>query len=182
MGSEGTQIERLSCIAAATIARQKEGSPVHEWALARMDEHSRRRKLHSRVRNLMTTDLFTVNENDVIDLAVALMDWQHIRHVPVEDNDHRLVGLVTHRILLRILLHHGGNDRPTPVREVMERSLITVEPHTPTLEAVRLMKEHKISSLPVVENGRLVGIITERDLVRISQKLLEDFLSEDETG
>ncbi|MEE8523885.1 MAG: CBS domain-containing protein [Thermoanaerobaculia bacterium] len=128
----------------------------------------------------MTTDLFTVNENDVIDLAVALMDWQHIRHVPVEDNDHRLVGLVTHRILLRVLLYRGGGEQPAPVRDVMERSLITVEPQTPTLEAVRLMKEHKISSLPVVENGRLVGIITERDLVSISQQLLEEFLSEDD--
>jgi CBS domain-containing protein len=171
----------MASLAAASLARQIEGRPVHEWALARLEEHVRPRKLHARVRDLMTTDLFTVNENDVIDLAAAQMDWQHIRHVPVEDNDHRLVGLVTYRTLLRILLR-GDNHEPTPVRDVMEKSLVTVEPDTPTLEVVRLMKNRKISSLPVVENGRLVGIITERDLIRISHKLLEEYLSDGEAA
>ncbi len=179
MGAEGTSMERMASLVAATLVRQEQGLPVHEWALARPDEHGRRRKHHTRVRDLMTTDLFTVNENDVIDLAAALMDWQHIRHVPVEDNEHRLVGLVTYRKLLRVLLH-GDGGQSTPVRDVMQRSLIRVEPETPTLEVVRLMKEHKISALPVVENDRLVGIITERDLIRISQKLLEEYLRDAE--
>mgnify|MGYP002064122728 CR=1 FL=1 len=51
----------------------------------------------------MTTDLFTVHPDELIHLAAHVMDWKHVRHVPVEDNDHRLVGLVTHRTLLRLL-------------------------------------------------------------------------------
>ena len=49
----------------------------------------------------MTTDVFSVRPEDVVDLAASLMDWRHIRHVPVEDGEGKLVGLVSHRTLLR---------------------------------------------------------------------------------
>ena len=51
----------------------------------------------------MTTDLFTVQADDPIEMVANLMSWERIRHVPVEDNDHRLVGLVTYRAVLRFL-------------------------------------------------------------------------------
>ena len=66
----------------------------------------------------MTTDLFTVNQDDVVDMVACVMDWKHIRHVPVEDDDRHLVGLVTHRSLLRLLTdspasgpHAGGREQ-----------------------------------------------------------------------
>jgi CBS domain-containing protein/SAM-dependent methyltransferase/gamma-glutamyl:cysteine ligase YbdK (ATP-grasp superfamily) len=182
MGSDGNPTERLACLTATTVARQKEGQPIHTWPLAELGRDLRRgrEKHYSQVGSLMTTDLFTVNENDVIDLVANVMDWKHIRHVPVEDNAHRLVGLVTHRALLRILAQNYGTPmQPIPVRQVMQRSVVTVGPETPTLEAIGLMKQHRISCLPVEEDGRLVGIMTERDLIKISGELLEAFLGED---
>ena len=126
----------------------------------------------------MTTDLFTVHEDELVDLVACLMDWEHIRHVPVEDHQHRVVGLVTHRTLLRLLAqgkdHRQG--RPIPVAEVMHRDPVTAPPETPTLEAIELMKRHRIGCLPVVKDDRLVGIVTERDFMNVAQQLLEERL------
>ena len=177
MREASTMTERLACLAEATIANQKEGKPVHTWSRARLRESDDWQKHYATVASLMTTDLFTVNENDVIDLAASLMDWRHIRHVPVEDNTHRLVGLVTHRQLLRVLAeHYGEPKRPIPVREVMLRDVVTVEPDTSSLEAVSLMRERQVACLPVVENGRLVGVVSERDFMKIFRDLLVSFL------
>ena len=176
---DGTLSERLASLTAAIITRQKEGKPVHTWSRARLRETESWAQHYTQVGSMMTTDLFTVNENDVIDLAASLMDWRHIRHVPVEDNERRLVGLVTHRGLLRVLAEsHGQPRRPIPVREVMVRDVITVEPTTPSLEAVALMRDHQVACLPVVENDHLVGMISERDFMKIFRKVLENFLQQ----
>ena len=63
----------------------------------------------------MTTDLFTVHEDDPVELVANLMDWERIRHVPVEDHEHRLVGLVSYRALLRLLGARAAASRRGPV-------------------------------------------------------------------
>jgi len=182
MAPKGTLVERMARLVAATSDNQREGLPVHTWPLARLREKRGWEMHYQRVASIMTSDLFTVNEDEVLDLVASLMDWKHIRHVPVEDDAHRLVGLVTHRTLLRVLAReHGRETRPIPVREVMHTNVVTVAPDTATLEAIRLMKEHRIACLPVVEKGRLVGIVSERDFFKISDQLLEEFLRGDLT-
>lgn len=178
MQQEGTPAERLASLTAATLTRQKEGQPVHTWPLARLREQGGWEEHYQLVRSLMSTDLFTVNEDEALDLVASLMDWRHIRHVPVEDNEHRLVGLITHRTLLRALSREHGRPQPKPisVQQIMTRDVVTVHPDTPTLEAMHLMKQQRIGCLPVLDQGRLVGILTDRDFVKISQQLLENFL------
>ena len=174
----GAQSEPMADLTAATMAHQREGKPIHTWPLAEPRGGGPRESHFARVGSLMTTDLFTVNEADVIDLAASLMDWKHIRHVPVENNQHQLVGLVTHRNLLRVLARHHGKPRdPIAVSDVMTRDVISVEPDTPTLEAIALMREHRVACLPVVEGGCLVGILSERDFMHIFGELLENFLA-----
>jgi CBS domain-containing protein len=128
----------------------------------------------------MTTELFTVHQNEVIDLVANVMDWKHIRHVPVEDDDGRLVGIVSYRSLLRLLArdlrHH--REHPVPVTEVMTRNVVTCSPKTTTLEAIRLMREKKVACLPVTVDGRLVGIVSERDFLRVAGALLDAHLRE----
>ena len=127
----------------------------------------------------MTRDLFTVRPEDLVDLAASLMDWRHIRHEPVEDNDGRLVGLVSHRALLRLLGQGLKTEDPSvPVRQIMKPDPITVTPETPTLQAIELMRVHKLGCLPVTEEDRLVGITTECDLIRIAAMLFEQQLRE----
>ena len=128
----------------------------------------------------MTTDLFTVHPEDVVDLAASLMDWRHIRHVPVEDTDGHLVGLVSHRSLLRLVGQRVGSDkrRQIAVKDIMREDPVFVAPDMPTLEAIEIMREHGVACLPVVDKRRLVGIITERDLVTVASALFERHLRE----
>lgn len=189
MKKEGTRAERLNAIVAATISRQRHGRPVHTWPPATLQEgFIRRRMEHTRVEQYMNTDLFTVNEEETVEFLACLMDWQRIRHVLVEDNEHRLVGLVTHRGLLRFLSGRpSGSERsarppnqeePVPIKEIMVRDPISVTPETPTIDAIRVMRKHGIGSLPVVRDGRLVGLITEREFIHVAGQILDESLDE----
>jgi len=180
MGQEGTLEERMSALVAATVDRQATGRPVHEWEDAKIKEGGGLKPSYLRVEQYMVTDLRTVNEDEPIDLVANLMDWNHVHHIPVEDNDHRLVGLVSHRPLLRFLASDEARrtEGPIATRDVMARDLITVGPNTGTLEAIDLMRKHGISCLPVVQDDRLIGLITEHDFMRVARVLLEEMLSE----
>ena len=181
MGEKGTKEQRMSALVRATQIRQQSGDPVHTWDLADTGEFEGWKESYVQVGQFMTTDLFTVHPEDVVDLAASLMDWRHIRHVPVEDNEGRLVGLVSHRTLLRMVGQgmRGVQQQPVAVKDIMRKDPITVAPTTPTLEAIELMRRHKVGSLPVIEEGnRLVGIITERDLIRVAAMLFEKHLRE----
>lgn len=174
-----TLSERATAIVAATVQRQLTGRPVADWERARMDEFKVTPKKYQRVEHYMTSDLFTVHADDAIEMVANLMNWERIRHVPVEDHDHKLVGVITHRAVLRFIMG-GGSPRRTPVSEVMKTEVVTVTPETPTIEALRTMRRLGIGCLPVVQNDRLVGIITEEDFMDLAAKLLEDQLGTSE--
>lgn len=192
MGEKGTKDQRMTALVRAMQRRQESGEPVHTWDLADTGEFDGWKESYVQVGQFMTTDLFTVHPEDVVDLAASLMDWRHIRHVPVEDNDGLLVGLVSHRTLLRLvgkgMVGKGSGGKtgagsatgrePVAVKDIMIKVPVTVAPNTPTLEAIELMREHRVGSLPVTEDGRLVGIITERDLIRVAAMLFENKLRE----
>jgi CBS domain-containing protein len=170
--------ERLNALVAATVARQAAGRPVAEWERARLDEAGLARNNYMTVDQYMTTDLFTVQSDDPVDLVANLMGWERIRHVPVEDQDHRLVGLVSYRAVLRFLTSDKSqNTSDTPVSDIMKTDVLTVFPHTPTLDAIALLRRYRIGCLPVVSDGRLVGIITEENFMDIAADLLEKKLN-----
>ncbi|MFN7926633.1 MAG: CBS domain-containing protein [Blastocatellia bacterium] len=109
------------------------------------------------------------------------MDWRHVRHVPVEDDEGHLLGLVSHRDLLRLMAQGALNQtEPIAVKNVMTPQPITVTPQTTTLAAIALMRQHKVGCLPVVEEGRLVGIVTAYDFLRLSAELIEQHLQQTE--
>ena len=174
--------ERMSALVAGAIERQRTGEPIHEWSLASLDESGDWRHSYRYVEQYMTTELFTVHQDEVIDLVAHVMDWRHIRHVPVEDDDGKLVGLVSYRRLLRLLARDlvKRSEAPVPVTEVMSRDVVTVGPDTTTLEAIELMRREKVACLPVVTEGRLVGMVSERDFLRVAGNLLLTRLQEDE--
>ncbi|MFW5968811.1 MAG: glutamate-cysteine ligase family protein, partial [Persicimonas sp.] len=87
--------ERLSALTAAVVEHQRAHTVGHQWPPASTDEEASWEDHYEYVGQYMSTDLFTVNEDEIIDMVAAVMDWQHVHHVPVEDNEHRLVGLVT---------------------------------------------------------------------------------------
>ena len=164
-----TQGERATALVAATVSRQQTGRPVAEWERARLDESRSIASTYLRVEHYMTSDLFTVHADDAVEMVANLMNWERIRHVPVEDDQHHLVGVITQRAVLRFLME-GGSTRRTPVADLMRRDVTTVTPETPTIEALRLMRKLRIGCLPVVSDGRLVGILTEDDFMEIASK------------
>ncbi len=119
----------------------------------------------------MTTDLFTVHPEDVVDLATSLMEWKHVRHVPVEDESGRLVGLISHRELLDLA---ARGSPPASVSELMDRRLDTIRPEAPLHEAAARLLESRSACLLVVAGDKLVGIVTQLDLLRETAALLKD--------
>jgi acetoin utilization protein AcuB len=127
------------------------------------------------VRDWMTRDVITADEKTTLPQAHKLMKERRIRRLPVTDRDGRLVGIVT-RGDVREASPSGASSlsiyevhyllAQLTVDQIMTRQPKTVAPDQPIKEAARLMLENKISGLPVVEGGRVVGIITESDIFR----------------
>src|SRR6516165_132847 len=130
-----------------------------------------------RVRDVMTAEVTTLQRNDKLTLADDIMGLGRIRHLPVLDENGQMAGIVTQRDLFRGALAKalGYGERAQRqlmdtlvVKEVMTSDVITTTPDTPLAEAARVLIERKIGCLPVVEGGRLVGIITEEDFVALA--------------
>lgn len=177
MEGEGRPDERYRALAASMLEQQWSGKPVHEWSDAHVESTEDVRDSYRTVGQFMSTDLFTVHPEDLIDLAASVMDWEHLRHVPVEDHEGHLVGLVTHRMLLR-QVSQGQAGRPVAVREIMNPTPVTISPDVTTIEALRLMRGKRLGCLPVVQDGKLVGIVTESDILDVSSRLLDEWLRE----
>ena len=128
-----------------------------------------------RVRDLMTSVVYSLTPRDDLFAAQNLMDEHNIRHVPVVDRDQDLVGLVTMRDLLGARSPRE-DDLPLEMREaklhdmrvgeLMAEEVATVEPDDDLRFAARLMLDNKFGCLPVVQGSRLTGILTEADFVR----------------
>jgi CBS domain-containing protein len=126
------------------------------------------------VRELMTTRVSTLGKDDTLDIADGIMCMGRIRHLPVVDKSD-VVGVVSQRDLLRralgAALAFGTREpqklmRSLEVRDVMSEPAVTIDPGAAVQEAARTMFEKKIGCLPVVEDGKLVGILTETDVLR----------------
>jgi len=179
LAEHGTAGERLNAITAATVKRQSSNESVVHWPLARLDEAGGWKHNYLKVEQFMSTDLTTVHPEEALDLVANLMVWERIRYVPVEDATNHLVGIVSYRHLLKVLAKGllEGRDKSVPVSEAMQTRVLTVTPETPTLDAIRLMRDHKIGCLPVVKDGKLVGVLTEGEFLDIAAELLEQNLS-----
>ena len=121
------------------------------------------------VRDCMTPDPITVRPESDPMAAMMVLRSYGFRHLPVLDKDGSLVGIVD-RAGLRQFLSEAGSPsvqkRQHYVEQVMTRDVVTVPPDCPLEEAASLMVKHQIGSLPVLERGRLVGIITETDIFK----------------
>lgn len=175
MKKHGTRDEILTSLTAATAKKQKEGRPVHQWSLAEITEGMMSKESCLSVEEFMTTDLFTVHEDEPLELVANLMDWKHVRHIPVEDKDGKLTGLIScFEVLRRLIVAANEPERsPVAVGSVMNKTPLTIKPETLTLDAIALMRRERVDCLPVVNKGRLVGIVTERDFINVAARLLE---------
>ena len=132
-----------------------------------------------RVSDLMTADVFTLSSRSLLIDAEEVMGLRRCRHLPVVDQG-RMVGLITHRDLLRASLSQkkGHVEQAIAkarinVADVMHTDVATVHPDTLAVDAADALVQHKYGCLPVVgDDGQLVGIVTEADFVRLAAILL----------
>ena len=183
MEDRGSRSERMTALTAAIANRQSERKPCHEWELAMLEEAGGWTRKYVKVEDYMTTQLFTVQEDELLEMVAFLMERNQIRHVPVEDEQNRLVGLVSYRSILRMASDMGneGDKGTTPVKTIMERDPVCVTPETSTLEAIDMMRKNAVSCLPVLKGEKLVGLVTEADFMPIAYELLEKQLTDAST-
>jgi acetoin utilization protein AcuB len=124
-----------------------------------------------RVREVMTPAPVTIAPEAPLAAALAAMRQHEIRHLPVVDSDGRFVGIVTDRDLRQASFARFRSltevSRDLLVQDVMTCGVVTIDPRATVARAATIMFERRIGSLPVVENGQLMGILTERDLLKL---------------
>ena len=133
------------------------------------------------IRHLMQHDVLRMNEDETLGIAEKVMRLGGVRHIPVVAGD-RLVGIVSQRDLLyaatsSLLELPPETEREwlgtVAVRDVMTTAVHTVAPEQPAADGVTLLLQHRVGCLPVLENGRLIGIVSETDCLRYLARLLD---------
>lgn len=126
------------------------------------------------VRDIMSAEVTTLGRNDTLLLAKDIMNLGRIRHFPVVEDD-ELVGVVSQRDLYRAslgtVMQYGEKAQRAFLESVVVKEImadpISIGPDATVQDAARLMMEHKIGCLPVLEDDRLVGIVTETDMLQV---------------
>ena len=136
-----------------------------------------------RIKDIMTTEVFTLHATQTLALARFLMKLKHVRHIPIVENDNCFVGLLTHRDLLAHTISLVADPDQNEQEEiddyihlghVMKTNIVTVDPEMNLRDAIPLLLENKYGCLPVISEKTLVGIVTEADFLKLTLNLLQE--------
>lgn len=167
--------EIAPALTSSIMMNQKTQKPVHEWPLAEGANSTDWRPDSLIVEEFMTTDVFTADPDDLPELVADIMAWRKLKYMPVENNKGTLKGLISYHQVLSYLSKKYGNKgagNNSVVKDIMEANPPTIHPDESVVDALKLMKSHKVNCLPVVKNERLIGIISEGNFINITASLL----------
>jgi CBS domain-containing protein len=174
---ETTKDEAISALTSAMTQNQTNGKPVHEWEIPNLEDFMDYEVGKVTIEEFMETDIFTVQQDDIIELVADIMNWKDLRYIAVEDDEGLLTGLVSSTNLLKRIVKEpidNQKDGVVLVRDVMIDNPITISPTASFMDGMKLIKEHNIGCLPVVrETGELVGMITEMTFFKMAKRLLK---------
>jgi CBS domain-containing protein len=119
------------------------------------------------IRELMTSDPCSIDSDKSVAYAAKMMRDENVGLAPIVEGK-RLVGTVTDRDIAIRVVAEGKDPESTKVTEIASTDLVTIDPQQDLDEALRLMAQHQVRRLPVVEEGRLVGIVAQADVARQS--------------
>ena len=153
--------EAAQILTSKMYEKQQKNYPVSSWKLLTEYEVERIENVKL-VKHKMSSDIFSVDQNDSIELVLNIMKWKNINHMPVINSEMELVGLIT----MKDVKTYFRNEEPLreTVKDFMTKNLITTHELETIEEAKDIMTKHNINSLPVIRNNKLIGIITTNDL------------------
>lgn len=135
-----------------------------------------------KVKDMMTTEIFSLKTTDTLKTARSMMSLARIRHIPIVSMGNIFLGLLTHRDILQASISRFAEvdkvvqdeiDAGIPIAEIMRTDVTSVDPEMDVRDAAEILLNHKYGCLPVVENERLVGIITEADFLKLTISLMD---------
>ena len=148
---------------------QQKNIPIYQWKLAEMPKEVDI-NTDDKIYKVMTTEIFVVNENDLVELIEKIMEWKHIRHLPVVNELNKIVGIITKTNLDTLNLHITSNNLIT-AKDVMIKNIITADSEMLISDARELMNKNEIGCLPILDDDdELVGILTRSDLEKIDKR------------
>ena len=155
-----------AALTSSLYKNQIKGKPVHLWKLASGKVGYDIDVSDIKLEKFMTTEIFVVNENDLVDLVVKIMEWKDIHHVPVVNLKNKVVGIITKTNLNQI---DSTKKKSLVAKNIMIEDIITVSSDTSILEAKEIMIKNNIGCLPILEDGDLIGILTKRDVEKLEK-------------
>lgn len=178
---KGSRDEALMAVTAGMAKRQKKNAPVHKWGTANIDEAGSWTNRYWRIEQIMSRDLYTVQEDDLVDLLPNIFVWKEMSFLLVENEDGEFVGVVTSQQLLNHYVTRLTEKSDTTVKDIMLTDVPTVSENTLTTQAISLLRKHNIVCLPVVtEENKLIGVVSERHFVNVADHFLREFMQEKE--
>nr|WP_298995093.1 CBS domain-containing protein [uncultured Allomuricauda sp.] len=142
------------------VENQSKNLPIHLWKDIDLQEIKRKPKL---VKEIMTSHVLKLYEDDYVSMAMAIMEWNQIHHIPVENDQGELVGLLTWSYLES--LDKSIDFEKTTVADVMITKIVSVAPDEKIESASAILEKHEIGCLPIVLDKTIVGILSKSDLV-----------------
>ena len=114
--------------------------------------------------DLMTTDVITAGKDMMLTEVMELLLRWHISGLPVVDDESNLIGIISEIDLVNLTF--SGNAADTSVEEVMTRNVITFQPDSDLAQLIECFSRSRMRRVPIVENGKVVGIVSRRDILR----------------
>lgn len=129
------------------------------------------------VNEIMSTELITLEPSDSVSKAAETMTKNNIRHIPIIDPQNQVIGIISQRDVLKAGAFTNQISKPTsdcPISDIMTEDILTTHPKDSLRAAGLTLQKHKYGCLPVIDNGALVGIITDSDFVGVAINLIEE--------
>lgn len=137
------------------LKNQKQDIPVHQWRNININKKPCEITDFT-VSDVMTTDLVVVHENDPILILQHLMDWNNLNQILVENNEHQLTGIVALQDINQV---ESSSIQSRSVKTIMQTDVKTINPDVELIKAKEMMDKYNVSALPVITDGKLVGIV-----------------------
>lgn len=151
----------LQNLTAFMYDKQKHDYPVCTWNTTLSTSNALFEDRQT-VKHVMNTDIFSVDENDSLELVISIMRWKNIHHMPIINTNRELTGLLT---WTDVKAYKDNKIRlKGAVKEAMKKEVFTITQHESIERAQDIMKEKQINCLPVIKNNCLIGIVTSNDL------------------